>query len=70
MVAGQTETYRSWLSNVMDLAALRLMAEKESVIYEESLANLVEKHFGEVLAEINCDSDDEDADESDGDDDQ
>ena len=54
----------------MDLAALRLMAEKESVIYEESLANLVEKHFGEVLAEINCDSDDEDADESDGDDDQ
>ena len=46
------------------------MAEKESVIYEESLANLVEKHFGEVLAEINCDSDDENADESDGDDDQ
>jgi hypothetical protein len=59
------EVHHSWLANVLDRECLKLLADSEWCLYDESLSELVQKHFAEVLDELNevdCRDDEEESD--------
>lgn len=49
----RAEGHMSWLTNVLDHECLRLIADQESVLHEDNLSELVQKHFDDVLRELN-----------------
>ena len=49
----QSPIHASWLMNICDRQALRLMCKQRCPLYYQSLATCIQKHFGELLDRLN-----------------
>ena len=48
----RTEAHASWVGNILDREACELIVKKQSPLFEQDLASLLQKHFQEVLAQL------------------
>jgi hypothetical protein len=49
----RSESHASWLQNVLDRQSLELVVKQESPLFEQDLSALIQKHFADVLEQLN-----------------
>ena len=45
----ESEKHLTWLQNIVDTAALRLIAKKGEVLYMEDLSEMISQHYRDLL---------------------
>ena len=63
----RTEAHAAWVCNILDRESCKLTTESNSPLFETDLASLIEKHFEDVLRQLEQQQQAEDKEEPDED---
>ena len=62
----RSDAHHSYWGNVLDRQCLQYLSDSNSILYNESLSELIQEHFAETLTELNEPDVDDASDHSDG----
>ena len=52
VVCCRTDSHASWVGNILDREACELIVKHQSPLYEQDLSSMIQKHFEDVLTQL------------------